>query len=79
MTYTIPTNKIPVAFSRAHQSLWEDSGRKTIGISEQIDLWKQKFHVRIYDGWFENFNCIYCPTLEFESEDDFVMFMLEWS
>ena len=79
MKYTVASNKIEAAFNRAHHSLWSDSNRKVIQINEQILLWKQRFGVRLYGGYFEKVHSIYCPMLEFESEEAFVLFMLEWS
>jgi hypothetical protein len=74
-------------FNRAHLSQWNGKD-VTISPMEQIKWWREKYNVNIAGGHFENLDendksehpwNTKDAVLEFEDEQQYVLFMLEWS
>lgn len=90
MTYKVPVKNLGIIFTHANDSLWIDkfgTVEHKMTVQEQIDGWREKFHATIYGGHFDYVNDkhgehewnTHDAILEFDSEDDYMLFMLEWS
>jgi hypothetical protein len=87
MKYQTTAKALGNAFHNAHQSLWKNGEfNHTLSVKKQVQGWKDKFHVKITGGHFDN---VFSTgenewntedvVLEFESEAACMLFMLEWS
>jgi hypothetical protein len=80
MTHTVYMSQIRRAFLQAHTAIWEDLETTSMEITDQKRLWQEKHHAKIFGGPFDDHGIsVRDIGLEFESESDYVLFMLEWS
>jgi hypothetical protein len=83
---TMYMNENKDIFLRAHEAIGHNRNTTSLPIEEQIEGWKYDYHARIFGGQYEkDSNGNYSPHnlrdigVEFETKEDYVLFMLEWS
>jgi hypothetical protein len=89
MKVKVTTIELGSAFDRAHHSLWEENTshwNQGMSVKKQIKFWRKNFHANIYGGHFDNVDSdgegawnTKDAIVEFDSKEDYLMFMLEWS
>jgi hypothetical protein len=91
MKVIVTAKELGESFEKAHRSLWND---KDVGINvkDQVAFWRDRFHATVSGGHFDNVSDveddnpfsenewnIEDATIEFDNEEHYVLFMLEWS
>ena len=84
----IEAKRIHKIFDNALRSLWLDQNVSNMEVKDQIRLFKEKFHANLTGGHFDNINKPPSNTrkwntqdaiIEFDTKEDYVLFILEWS
>lgn len=88
MKITVTTKELGDIFDRAHDSLWKERNVAAIEVPDQIAFWRDRFNARIYGGHFDEYYKnpdiedrswnTEDAIIEFDSENDYVLFLLKW-
>ena len=87
MSVIVYFSDIRDAFLRANSVLWDNKNRSLLSVLEQIEGWKQVHNAKIFGGPYDIDKNGNSPAtsyqraigLEFETKEDFVLFMFKWS
>lgn len=95
MKVRVESESIRKAFDDAQASMWNNQHEKwrPISVKEQLQFWKEHFHATVSGGHFDHIESIESKepydhqnewntrdaVVEFDTEGDYVLFLLEWS